>query len=181
MKEIWNQVLSALSNQISQKAFDIWIRPLKLLNMSQGLLEMEVPNKFFKDWITENYQSQIKDALWQITKKPYALQLHLKEEKDEKEGKPRPPEKVLPFSQIKTPLREDGLNPSYNFEAFVVGSCNQFAHAAALAVANLPAKNYNPLLVYGGVGLGKTHLLNAIGNHIVLNDPSVKVGATVDT
>jgi len=175
MKEIWNQVLSALSNQISQKAFDIWIRPLKLLNMSQGLLEMEVPNKFFKDWITENYQSLIKDALWQITKKPYALQLHLKEEKDEKEGKPRPPEKVLPFSQIKTPLREDGLNPSYNFEAFVVGSCNQFAHAAALAVANLPAKNYNPLLVYGGVGLGKTHLLNAIGNHIVLNDPSVKV------
>ena len=175
MKELWNQVLSALSNQLSQKAFDIWIRPLKLLNMSQGLLEMEVPNKFFKDWITENYQSLIKDALLQITKKAYALQLHLKEEKDEKEGKPRPPDKVQPLSNIKPTLREDGLNPSYNFEAFVVGSCNQFAHAAALAVANLPAKNYNPLLVYGGVGLGKTHLLNAIGNHIVQNDPSVKV------
>ena len=175
MKEIWNQVLSALSNQLSQKAFDIWIRPLKLLNMRPGLLEMEVPNKFFKDWIAENYQTLIKEALRQITKKSYVLQLHLKEEKDEKEGKPRPPEKGQPLSQIKTTLREDGLNPSYNFEAFVVGSCNQFAHAAALAVANLPAKNYNPLLVYGGVGLGKTHLLNAIGNHIVQNDPSVKV------
>jgi chromosomal replication initiator protein len=175
MKEIWNQVLSALSNQLSQKAFDIWIRPLKLLNMRPGLLEMEVPNKFFKDWIAENYQTLIKETLQQITKKSYVLQLHLKEEKDEKEGKPRPPEKGQPLSQIKTTLREDGLNPSYNFEAFVVGSCNQFAHAAALAVANLPAKNYNPLLVYGGVGLGKTHLLNAIGNHIVQNDPSVKV------
>ena len=79
MKEIWNQVLSALSNQLSQKAFDIWIRPLKLLNMRPGLLEMEVPNKFFKDWIAENYQTLIKETLRQITKKSYVLQLHLKE------------------------------------------------------------------------------------------------------
>ena len=67
------------------------------------------------------------------------------------------------------------MNPSYTFKAFVVGSCNQFAHAAALAVANLPAKNYNPFFIYGGVGLGKTHLVNAIGNQIVENDPSAKV------
>ena len=175
MKEIWNQVLSAVSNKLSQKAFDIWIKPLRLLNISQGLLELEVPNKFFKDWILENYQSLIKDILLQITKKQYALQLRLKEEKDEKEGNARPTEKAQPTAIIKLTLREDGLNPSYTFDAFVVGSCNQFAHAAALAVANLPAKNYNPLLVYGGVGLGKTHLLNAIGNHIVQKDASLKV------
>ena len=175
MKEIWNQVLSAVSNKLSQKAFDIWIKPLRLLNISQGLLELEVPNKFFKDWILENYQSLIKDILLQITKKQYALQLRLKEEKDEKEGNARPTEKAQPTAIIKLTLREDGLNPSYTFDAFVVGSCNQFAHAAALAVANLPAKNYNPLLVYGGVGLGKTHLLNAIGNLIVQKDASLKV------
>ncbi len=175
--ELWNRCLSALSEKVNQKSFDIWLKPLKALRLKENFLEIEVPNKFFKDWISENYLSIIREILQQITKKSISLTLSLREGKEdvqeEKEvitKERRPSDK--PHRQA---LKEDGLNPSYTFQAFVVGSCNQFAHAAALAVANLPAKNYNPLFIYGGVGLGKTHLVNAIGNQIVEKDPSAKV------
>ena len=174
MKEIWNRCLGAVGEKISQKAFDMWLKPLKLLNMSESQIELEVPNKFFKDWISDNYQSILKDALLQITKKNYSINFRLKEWKEQKESAPRALDK-LPTARVIKKVKDDGLNPSYNFAAFIVGSCNQFAHAAALAVANLPAKNYNPLFIYGGVGLGKTHLINAIGNQIAQNDPAAEV------
>jgi len=175
MKENWNRVLAAVSEKISQKSFDIWLKPITLISMGQNTVDLEVPNKFFKDWISENYQTLIKDTLSQITKNNYTIHFHLKEGLEDKVVKPKPSEKIpLPKSGQRS-VREDGLNPSYTFDAFVVGSCNQFAHAAALAVANFPAKNYNPLFVYGGVGLGKTHLINAIGTHVVQNDPTAKV------
>jgi len=174
-KEIWNQCLSAVAQKIGQKSFDIWLKPLKLVNIGESLVELEVPNKFFKDWVAENYQSLIKDVLFQKTHNQYSLHLMLKEGNEEMEVKSKSGPKSPPNRAPKAPIKEDGLNPNYTFEAFVVGACNQFAHAAALAVANLPAKNYNPLFIYGGVGLGKTHLLNAIGNHICQNDPTAKV------
>jgi len=174
-KEIWNQCLYAVAQKIGQKSFDIWLKPLKLLSISESLVELEVPNKFFKDWIAENYQPMIKDALLQETHNQYSLHLLLKEGNEEMELKSKSSPKSLTNPAPKTTLKERGLNPNYTFEAFVVGACNQFAHAAALAVANLPAKNYNPLFIYGGVGLGKTHLLNAIGNHISQNDHTAKV------
>ncbi|MCX5912961.1 MAG: chromosomal replication initiator protein DnaA [Deltaproteobacteria bacterium] len=178
--ELWNRCLSALSEKVNQKSFDIWLKPLKALTLKDTILEIEVPNKFFKDWISENYQAVIHDVLHQLTQKSFSLNLSLREGKEEEpkelkeaketKGKDRPSLKTARHS-----TKEDGLNPNYNFKAFVVGSCNQFAHAAALAVANLPAKNYNPFFIYGGVGLGKTHLVNAIGNQIVENDPSARV------
>ena len=173
MKEIWDQCLSAIGRKVSQQCFDIWLNPLKVLNITESVVELEVPNKFFKDWLAENYHSLIQDILFQITKRPYSIHFRLKEGIEEREVKPKVGDKNP--RAIKQTMKEDGLNPSYSFEAFVVGSCNQFAHAAALAVAHLPAKNYNPLFIYGGVGLGKTHLLNAIGNHIVQNDLTAKV------
>jgi chromosomal replication initiator protein len=175
--ELWNRCLSALSEKVNQKSFDIWLKPLKALNLKETILEIEVPNKFFKDWISENYLAVIRDVLHQLTQKSFSLTLSLREGKEEEpkqtkenKGKERPSLKTARY-----PVKEDGLNPGYSFKAFVVGSCNQFAHAAALAVANLPAKNYNPFFIYGGVGLGKTHLVNAIGNLVVENDPSAKV------
>ena len=175
MKEIWNKVLKVISEKISQNAFDIWFKPLNFLALSQDAIELEVPNKFFKDWLSENYQPLIKEVLLEITQNPYSIHFHLKDGQEEKEVKPQAVEKNPVLKATNKASKEDGLNASYNFESFVVGSCNQFAHAAALAVGNLPAKNYNPFFIYGGVGLGKTHLLNAIGNQIVHHDPLAKV------
>jgi len=174
MKEVWNKVLALVSEKISEKSFDIWLKPLHLKQMDQNTVELEVPNKFFKDWVTDNYLVLIREALQQVTNRTYSLNISIKKNQeiktdyDQVETFPSP-------KPIAPPLRDDGLNPNYTFASFVVGSCNQFAHAAALAVANVPAKNYNPLFIYGGVGLGKTHLLNAIGNRIVQKDPLLKV------
>jgi chromosomal replication initiator protein len=175
MNEIWSQVLSLVSEKISQKSFDIWLKPLTLLDMNENQVQLEVPNKFFKDWIAENYLSLIKEVLLDNTGRHYSIFLKLKALNEEITEKAKEPAKSEPYRFARQPIKEDGLNPNYTFDAFVVGSCNQFAHAAALAVANLPAKNYNPFFIYGGVGLGKTHLLNAIGNHITQNDPTTKV------
>ncbi len=179
-KELWNRCLTVLSGKVNQKTFDIWLKPLKALAIREDALELSVPNKFFKDWIEENYQFVIKEALQTLTNKPYFVHFTLRESKEEievkesKEIKTKDQQKVSQKS-VKAFQKEDGLNPSYTFDSFVVGSCNQFAHAAALAVANLPAKNYNPLFIYGGVGLGKTHLVNAIGSQVLQNDPAAKV------
>ena len=179
-KELWNRCLTVLSGKVNQKTFDIWLKPLKALAIREDALELGVPNKFFKDWIEENYQFVIKEALHTLTNKSYFVHFTLQEGKEEievkesKEIKTKDSQKISPKA-VKTLQKEDGLNPSYTFDSFVVGSCNQFAHAAALAVANLPAKNYNPLFIYGGVGLGKTHLVNAIGSQVLQNDPAAKV------
>ena len=176
MNEIWNQALSLVSEKISQKSFDIWLKPLALLAMDEEEILLEVPNKFFKDWIEENYLSLIKEVLLANTGKRYSVLLRPKEACAAPEERTREPIiKSDSYRSGRQTIKEDGLNPNYTFHAFVVGSCNQFAHAAALSVANLPAQNYNPFFIYGGVGLGKTHLINAIGNHIAQIDPATKV------
>ena len=175
MNAVWNQALSLVSEKISQKAFDIWLKPLMLLDMDESQLQLEVPNKFFKDWIEENYLSLIKEVLLAKTGRHYSIRLKLRETNEEPVEKAREPSKTEVYRFVRQAIKDDGLNPNYTFDAFVVGSCNQFAHAAALSVANLPARNYNPFFIYGGVGLGKTHLVNAIGNHITQMDPTTKV------
>lgn len=164
-----------MGEKISQKAFDIWLKPIRLLNLSESQIELEVPNKFFKDWISENYQNLIRDSLFHLTSQQYTVHFVVKEVSEEKVEKARATERMTANRPGRQIVKEDGLNPNYTFDAFVVGSCNQFAHAAAVAVANLPAKNYNPLFIYGGVGLGKTHLINAIGNQILESDPSANI------
>lgn len=176
-KELWNRCLSALSEKVNQNSFEMWLKPLRANIIKENNFEIEVPNKFFKDWLMENYLTLIQDVLQKITNKNYTVVFSLragKEEVERKDVKAKDSERT-PQRGSKPTIKEDGLNPSYTFDSFVVGSSNQFAHAAALAAANLPAKNYNPLFIYGGVGLGKTHLVNAIGNQIILNDPSAKV------
>jgi len=177
MKDLWDEILSLLSTKINQKAFEVWLRPLKVLNISEKQIELQVPNKFFKEWLGDNYLPLIKEAVFKITSRPYSIVFSLKNGLEEGAFNAKDPDKtsLISMRNSKPVLREDGLNPQVTFAAFVVGSCNQFAHAASLAVANLPAKNYNPLFIYGGVGLGKTHLINAIGNHIILGDSSSKV------
>jgi len=165
MEELWSKVVDSLKEKVGQQNFDIWIKPIHLISIENDKVELEVPNRFFKEWINEHYSAQIRDTVSGLIEKPCHLQFRIRN--DKMNGKESVPA-VLPPSDVLPALHPHPLfNPKYTFDHFVVGASNQFAHAACLAVANLPAKNYNPLFIYGGVGLGKTHLLHAIGNHII--------------
>jgi len=165
MEDLWSKVIDSLKERVGQQNFDIWIKPIHFLSTDGERVELEVPNRFFKEWINEHYAHHIRDAFSLFTEKPCHLQMQIRSDKTNDR------ESILQASQEldsqTTHSFQPLFNPKYTFENFVVGASNQFANAACLAVANLPAKNYNPLFIYGGVGLGKTHLLNAIGNYIV--------------
>lgn len=166
-EDLWTKVSAILKERIGSQNFDIWIKPLQIRSMDGERVEVEVPNRFFREWIQEHYSVHIKEAFSILTQRSFSLLFRIKNEPASSDRGNRflaPSENSLP--SISHPLKSP-FNPKYTFENFVVGASNQFANAACLAVANLPAKNYNPLFIYGGVGLGKTHLLHAIGNHIL--------------
>lgn len=164
MEDLWPKVIDSLKGKVGQQNFDIWIKPIQFVSWDGERIELEVPNRFFKEWIIEHYSPTIKEAVSLFTHMPCQIQFRTRNEKVN--GKDSPPQTL---SNYDTPIVHPSLNLKYTFDHFVVGSSNQFAHAACLAVADSPAKNYNPLFIYGGVGLGKTHLLHAIGNHIIQN------------
>jgi chromosomal replication initiator protein len=164
MEDLWSKVIDSLKERVGQQNFDIWIKPIHFISIEGESVELEVPNRFFREWINEHYSRHIKDVFSFQTQKPCHLQFRIRNEKtNEKDyvSSPSQDEGVQSIHPLQTVF-----NPKYIFDHFVVGASNQFANAACLAVANSPAKNYNPLFIYGGVGLGKTHLLHAIGNHI---------------
>jgi chromosomal replication initiator protein len=165
---IWEESIKIIKEKISPQNFETWIRPLKVASIEDNRASLSVPNKFFKDWLTDNYREVISEAVSSSTGKEFLIDfIILQEAEKNPRSATHPPRKkkfVEPQSdEIRRPKVHPTLNPNYSFERFVVGSSNQFAHAASVAVAEQPAKNYNPLFIYGGVGLGKTHLLNAIG------------------
>lgn len=151
MEDLWPKVLDSLKERVGQQNFDIWIKPIRFLSLSGENLELEVPNRFFKEWITEQYSSHIKEVMSFLTEKRLSLQFRIRNDKlNTKEPLPSSSPKKGP----KTISSDETIfNPKYTFENFVVGASNQFANAACLAVANLPAKNYNPLFIYGGLNI----------------------------
>jgi chromosomal replication initiator protein len=165
MEDLWSKAIDSLRERVGQQNFDIWIKPIHFISMEGEDVELEVPNRFFKEWINEHYSPYIKEALSFLTQKPCHLQFRIRNEKMSEKDFMHPSMQTND-TQV-THSFQAIFNPKYTFDHFVVGASNQFANAACLAVANLPAKNYNPLFIYGGVGLGKTHLLHAIGNHIL--------------
>jgi chromosomal replication initiator protein len=165
MEDLWPSVIDSLKERVGQQNFDIWIKPIHFISKEGETVELEVPNRFFKEWITEHYSLHIKDVVSLFTQMPCQLQFRIRNDKMNGKDLIAPP---LPsYEQQVLHSFQPIFNPKYTFDHFVVGASNQFAHAACLAVADLPAKNYNPLFIYGGVGLGKTHLLHAIGYHIL--------------
>jgi len=162
---IWVKAIDSLKERVGQQNFEIWIKPISFLSMDEDKVQLEVPNRFFKEWISEHFASQIQGAITDLTQKGCHLHFRIRNEKIEKKEATASPVEKKDGQRLHAlhPL----FTPKYTFDHFVVGASNQFANAACLAVANLPAKNYNPLFIYGGVGLGKTHLLHAIGNHII--------------
>ena len=143
---------------VSEDNFRTWIDPIKFLDCSDGVCSVVIPNTFFRDWIVDNFEPLLKTLLKELTSGDVKIEYLLKKEETKIEKK---------NVALKKPVISDLFKPKYTFENFVVGSSNQFANAACLAVANNPGKVYNPLFIYGGVGLGKTHLLNAIGNFLL--------------
>ena len=164
IEESWKSVLDYVKEKISENDYRVWIKPILPLSLNEQRLEIEVPNKFFEHWLRENYLVLIKGALLHALGAECDISFRLRRN-------PRPQSRTPRLSAPDKSLASGNLNfnRKYTFENFVVGSSNQFANAACLAVATVPGKNYNPLFIYGGVGLGKTHLLNAIGNHLIQN------------
>ena len=175
MKSIWSETLEILKTKISEQNISTWIKPIHPVKIVGNNLTVEVPNKFIKDWIKDNYKKIIEETLSKVGTVNYEIDIKInKKIKNEKSVEPS--EIVIKKEHVTKKVEYlPNINPKYTFDTFVSGTSNQFAHAAAMAVSNNPATTYNPLFIYGGVGLGKTHLINAIGNEIHKNNTSSKI------
>jgi len=183
MNRLWQETLAQLEQTLSPHHFGTWIRPIRLVRIEKDQVLLEVPNRFVRDWVRDHYLQLISETISQIGAVAYQVQLEIgtspkHREHRSVESTPQPSPKAPEKSR--EGMSRDGngtgsLNSKYTFDEFVSGSSNQFAFAAAMAVANNPATTYNPLFIYGGVGLGKTHLINAIGNAILRKAPETRV------
>ena len=162
MGELWQEALANLKERVGKQNFETWIKPLHFISRSKDEICLEVPNKFFRDWLTEHFIGQIEEVLTSLAHHHVTVTLSVNR-KLQTAGVPEQTEKKEERERER-PQRPNNLIPKYTFENFVIGASNQFAHAACMAVANQPGDHYNPLFIYGGVGLGKTHLVNAIGH-----------------
>jgi chromosomal replication initiator protein len=158
---LWDQSLKVIEEKIGNQAFDTWFRSVSLDSVNGKEVILRVPNRFFGQWLREHYQDVLRDVLGQLLGYD-TVEIQWKTD-DSRMDESADNGGGMPDVQSSKRRRVIQLNPKYTFENFVVGGSNQFARAASLAVAENPAKAYNPLFIYGGVGLGKTHLLNAIG------------------
>ena len=165
IKELWEEALELLQNELTSVGFSTWIEPIVPVSLDKNVLTLEVPSEFNLGIIDSRYKILIQNALKVLTSRNLDISLVVKSEKDKRDQ--RPGDDMSPLVSV--------LNPKYTFDTFVKGNGNQLAHAAALAVSETPAKAYNPLFIYGGVGLGKTHLLHAIGHYILGQHPKMKV------
>lgn len=171
MHELWQKVLEQLRNQLGNQNFETWIKPICVREMTDDEIGLEVPNKFFRDWLAEHFLKSIHESLSLLAHRSIKVSLSVNQKLQAGAvTTQKKPEREPPRAP-----RLNNLIPKYTFENFVVGASNQFAHAASLAVANQPGEHYNPLFIYGGVGLGKTHLINAIGHQIVEKRSALKV------
>ena len=175
MKKLWLESLEILKRKISEQNISTWIKPIHPVSLVGNVLTIEVPNRFIKDWVKDNYKESIEETLSQVGTLNYLIDIKINKKRTTKKANESPTSNAEPK---KEPLKIEilpNINPKYTFDTFVSGTSNQFAHAAAMAVSKNPATTYNPLFIYGGVGLGKTHLINAIGNEIYKNNKSTKI------
>ena len=164
---VWQEALHYIQGKVPKQVYDTWFTPVHLDRIENSTAHIGVPNKFFGDWLSTHYGSLLAEAVASARGGgDVAVSFVVFQ-------KPSPrtadPHAILSATRAAIPSKSKRgilLNPRYSFKNFVVGAGNQFAHAACMAVAEQPGKTYNPLFIYGGVGLGKTHLLNAIGNHV---------------
>ncbi|MDD8044162.1 MAG: chromosomal replication initiator protein DnaA [Verrucomicrobiota bacterium] len=188
LASLWNQISSYLQGQIRKEAFDRWIGVIRPISLGTDTLHLGVANGFYQEWLENYYLELIQEAVAEIGEQPLKIRFQVlneelqgtdsdtSEDAPEESGNPR--RRPSPSLQLPTPaplVPRPNLNPKNKFENFVVGPNNQFCHAGSMAVANSPAKAYNPFFIYGGVGFGKTHLMQAIGHRVWEENNSKRV------
>lgn len=165
LETVWEKTLESISNLLSKPSFETWFKPTKPISKDGNILTIEVPNDFAREWLESRYAPLLTSTVRDL----------IEEEVELRFVTPEKNESVKSGASTPQPIQPSSLNPKYTFESFVVGESNRFAHAASLAVAEAPGKAYNPLFIYGGVGLGKTHLMQAIGHFVLKNHPDYRV------
>ena len=172
--DCWKQILLKVKGEVSAECFETWFEPTQLDKKTSEEIIVRVPHKYYKDWITENFSDLLQSIQQSLNLDRFRLKF-IVESATDSNGYLKP-EKTLPVAEDSQPFWGGvRLNPRYRFESFVVGDSNRFSHAAARAVADQPSTAYNPLYIYGGVGLGKTHLLHAIGHAILARNARIKL------
>jgi chromosomal replication initiator protein len=174
---IWEQVLARIETKVNRHIFYTWFKPTTFAGYDGQTVRVRVPNTLFRDWLTRHYAGVLEEALADIDRRGWKVSF-------ETETAETPPTSELINSEVAEhaaandnaeDAQPGGLAPRYSFDTFIVGPSNQFAHAACRAVAEAPSRSYNPLFIYGGVGLGKTHLMHAIGHYVINHLQSLKL------
>jgi chromosomal replication initiator protein len=173
---LWEQILGRIETKVNRHSFYTWFKPTGFLSDDGSTVTVRVPNSLFKDWLTKHYSGVINEAVGEVGRASLAVNFVADATSDGA---------IVALSSDETAVLQSappavtpgpaGLNPRYTFNTFIVGSSNQFAHAACRAVAEAPSCSYNPLFIYGGVGLGKTHLMHAVGQYVLHHDPKLKL------
>ncbi len=167
---LWDRLLRAMQRRIGHQDVEIWLEPVTPLSLDAQRLLLEVPNRYYGEWITENYQDALVEESERILGGRPQVELVFQDDPTSEVARP-----VASTNSLSGQQRSVGVSSSKHFSNFVVGECNRFAHAAARAVADSPAEGYNPLFIYGATGLGKTHLLHSIGNAIMQRSPDARL------
>lgn len=173
LEQLWSKTLNIIKNELTEVSFNTWIKCIIPLSMDNNTIKLEVPNDFTRGILESRYKTLIINAIKLLTSKKYKIDFLITSEDTldiNNHSNNNMKNNIVVNDEMSCTL-----NPKYTFDSFVIGNSNRFAHAASLAVAEAPAKAYNPLFIYGGVGLGKTHLMHAIGHYILQHTPKTKV------
>ncbi|MBR1396173.1 MAG: chromosomal replication initiator protein DnaA [Selenomonadaceae bacterium] len=205
LKVFWKQVLIKVQESVSEIACQKWLQPLVPISLNKNVLTLGISNDFHRQWVEDRYMAQLEEAVFYLTGEHFSIVLKLNANNNKKNSRSKTDNSIqttlsinapdsdvnvdsASYNKTNTDTEEDTdidtedktaefstLIPKYTFDSFIIGKSNEFAHAAALAVCKAPGKAYNPFFIYGGVGLGKTHLMHAIGNAIIKNSPKKRV------
>lgn len=182
LSNIWRAVLSEMENHLSKPSIETWLKNTRPISLQENTFVVEVPNDFTRNWLKNHYYRNLTSSLQKVINDDYNIHFVIKQDSLIN----RHPDMKIPYETCREEessksVRKDlssvckWLNPKYTFDSFVIGSNNRLAQAASLAVAETPSRAYNPLFIYGGVGLGKTHLLHAIGHYVISHNISQNV------
>jgi chromosomal replication initiator protein len=172
---IWDQILSRVETKVNRHSFYTWFKPTAFVADAGSSITVRVPNALFKDWLTKHYSVVLSEALTEVRRSGASLVFVAEGGNVAPPSREEPAATIDATADVVAGATGGFLNSRYTFDTFIVGPSNQFAHAACRAVAEAPSRSYNPLFIYGGVGLGKTHLMHAIGQYVLHHDPSTRL------